>query len=118
MPPMEFKVETRDESGVPVVAIHGSLSDDPIEAARDEVMRGLEGSPAHLIVDLTNVDYISSSGIGMLVGAQKASRAASVGLVLCGLNADLQELFALTRLNQIFTIAEDLKSWQQSVPTE
>lgn len=65
--------------------------------------------PQGLILDLDRVDFIDSTGLGVLVGAAKRMRM-NEGLmrIVCS-QAHLNELFELTRLNEVFDIYETLE---------
>ncbi len=58
-------------------------------------------------IDLTNVSYMDSSGLGAIVGLYVSSKRASVELRLINLNQRLKELFRLTRMAAIFEGHED-----------
>ncbi len=57
-----------------------------------------------LVLDLTTVEYLSSAGLGRLVALLKKAMAGGGYLYLAGLRAEIQELFEVMRLNQIFRI--------------
>ncbi|SFJ73485.1 STAS domain-containing protein [Thermoflavimicrobium dichotomicum] len=59
-------------------------------------------------VDLSKVDYIDSTGLGVLIGAYKAQRATAGRLILTGMNARLSRIFRITGLHEIIEI-EDRK---------
>ncbi len=57
-----------------------------------------------LVVDLSRVPYISSSGLKALVTAWRGCRARQGGLSIAGLNARLQEIFNMVGFTQLFPI--------------
>jgi anti-sigma B factor antagonist len=59
-------------------------------------------------VDLSKVDYIDSTGLGVLIGAYKAQRATAGRLVLKGVNARIYRLLRITGLHEVIEI-EDRK---------
>lgn len=59
-----------------------------------------------MVLDFARVEYISSQFIGILLGIQKKLAALPKSqLTLCGINARLQELLRLTKLDKVFTVA-------------
>lgn len=62
------------------------------------------GSRIHL--DLSKVNYIDSTGLGVLVGAYKAQRASNGRLILTGMNDRIMRLFRITNLHEIIEIEE------------
>ena len=112
----ETLTATAEEVGdVHCVRLTGSLCDDGISVARQVIIDTLSQGATRIAVNMEAVDYISSSGIGMLVSILKRCFQQKVQMALCGLNEDIRELFALTRLDQVFTIARDVKSWRKSL---
>ena len=59
----------------------------------------------YLIIDLSNVNYISSRGLGILVDIHKKCQK-NGKLVLCGLSEDVMSVFKLTVLNNFFIIVD------------
>ncbi len=59
-----------------------------------------------LVVDFTNVAHLSSSALGMLITLHNQVREKNGKLALCNIRPEIFEIFAITRLNDIFTIKE------------
>ena len=57
-----------------------------------------------IILDLENVEYMTSAGIGHLVGLLKKARARDTTLKLCSLQESIAELFDVLRLTSIFEV--------------
>ncbi|AEH50285.1 STAS domain-containing protein [Pseudothermotoga thermarum] len=58
----------------------------------------------NLIIDLSSVEYMDSSALGVLVGLQRSCRLNGGTLVLCGLNDNLMRIFQITSLVSVFRI--------------
>ena len=61
-----------------------------------------------LVIDFSHVTNMSSSALGMLITLHKRVREKMGNLVLCNIQPSIEEIFKITRLNEIFTISEDL----------
>ncbi len=59
-----------------------------------------------LVVDFTNVGHLSSSALGMLITLHNQVREKNGKLALCNIRPEIFEIFAITRLSDIFTIKE------------
>src|SRR4051812_47372659 len=81
-----------------------SKSDRFKELIVDEINLG----ERKLVVSFKNVEYLDSSFLGALVGILKILLPLSGKLVITDLNADIENLFELTRLNKIFVIKNNL----------
>src|SRR4051812_46839049 len=57
-----------------------------------------------IVLDFTNVEYLSSAALGKLITMDKKVKAAKGKLRLCNIRKDIYEVFAITRLNKVFDI--------------
>lgn len=62
-----------------------------------------------IIVDFSNVEYFSSAAFGKLITLDKKVKAAKGKLRLCSIRPDIYEVFAITRLNKLFDIKDNLE---------
>ena len=91
--------------------LEASLMDPAvIDALGQHVDRLLAEGNKNLIIDFREVEYISSSMVGVLVGTRQSVSRAGGKLVLCGLNARLHELLKITRLEKMFVVKDDVES--------
>ena len=60
-----------------------------------------------IVLDFTNVEYLSSAALGKLITMDKKVKAAKGLLRLCGIRPEIYEVFAITRLNKLFQIYDD-----------
>ena len=59
---------------------------------------------ATMILDLTNVPYIDSAGLGSLVGAYVSCQKTGRRVVLCGVNQRIMKMFVITKVEPLFLI--------------
>jgi anti-sigma B factor antagonist len=60
-----------------------------------------------IVLDFSNVEYLSSAALGKLITMDKKVKAAKGKLRLCSIRPDIYEVFAITKLNKLFVIDED-----------
>ena len=86
--PADFTAEVRDEDGTTVVSLRGELDLSTAGALREVlVLPEVVNAPA-VRVDLTEVDFPGSTGVGVLVSACKRIKASGGTFsVICGQNA-------------------------------
>lgn len=60
-----------------------------------------------VVLDLTNLSYMDSSGLGTIVGLYVSAKAAKANLKLINLNERLKELFSITRLGEVMAHGRD-----------
>jgi anti-sigma B factor antagonist len=63
-----------------------------------------ESAEPKMVLDFTTVGHMSSSALGMLITLHKRIREKNGQLRLCGIRPNIYEVFAITRLNEIFQI--------------
>lgn len=71
---------------------------------RDRILKLLENGDQNLVVDLSEVRFIDSSGLGALLSGYKNATLRSGTFVLSGLQPRVQSMFELTRLHRVFEI--------------
>lgn len=70
-------------------------------AFKENAIKLIEEGHARLIVDMTAITFIDSSGLGALVSVLK--RVGNRGeIVVCGLSSSLKQMFAITRMDRVF----------------
>jgi anti-sigma B factor antagonist len=98
---LEITVHHDDEGTT--VLLRGRLNIDSSPDFRDRLLAILRAqSPEAVIVDLTDVPYIDSSGIATLIEALKMARQRQTRLCLQGLQGRLLELFQVTDMSTLF----------------
>ena len=91
-----------DESGA-IVRLRGRFNIDSSPAVRERLLILLRvQSPESVIVDLTDVTYIDSSGIATLIEGLKLARMRRTTLCVQGLQGRLLHLFQVTGMSALF----------------
>ncbi len=99
---MPLKLSTRSVEGVTVLDCMGRIVfGDECIALRDTVKRILETTP-NLVLNLHDVSYIDSGGLGTLVGLYTSARNAKGNIKLAGLNHRVIDLLQVTKLLTVF----------------
>ena len=70
----------------------------------------VENKPQTLVVDLSKVSYIDSSGLAVLIEAMQNVAAYKGGFALAGLQDGVRPIFEIARLDQVFRIFPDVDS--------
>ena len=74
---------------------------------KDRMREETENGETRVILDLSRVDFIDSSGLGAIVAAMK-QLGTDRRLDLAGLNPNVDKVFRLTRMDTVFTLHRDL----------
>ncbi len=103
----DFKIARENANGVAMLRVEGFLDAHTFEQL-EEAIRGIfEGGCYKLVVDLARVDYISSAGAGVLIGARSESQENGGDIVLLNPTESVKEVFDLLGLTQIFKVVTD-----------
>ncbi|MEO1138313.1 MAG: STAS domain-containing protein [Pseudomonadota bacterium] len=73
---------------------------------KDEMRAATDTGPDHVVLDLSGVSFVDSSGLGAIVASMKQMGDAR-RLDLAGLTPDVDKVFRLTRMDSIFVIHSD-----------
>lgn len=76
---------------------------------KNRITRLIEEGNINLIIDLGDVSFIDSSGLGALLSGYKNVSSHQGSLTLSGLQSQVQSLFELTRLHRVFKIYPSLE---------
>jgi len=95
----------REESNWIIVSLSGELDMSNSVAFKNEVINDLiSKEKVNLALDFAKLDYIDSSGLGVVVSLHKRSKLNGGRLAIFGLNETLERLFKLTSLDRALNI--------------
>jgi anti-sigma B factor antagonist len=102
---MELKVSKRSTDGVPVLDLTGRLVfGDETKILRSAVKEIIEHGDSSMVLNLSDLAYVDSGGIGTLVGLYTSARAAGGDLKLACPNSRVQHVLEITRLMTILSV--------------
>ncbi len=103
-----MKTTSRQVDGVTVVDLSGSITLDEGSAMLRKTVKGLaqQGS-RRIVLNLSGVTAMDSTGIGELISAYTSVRNAGGELKLLNLTREVHELLRITKLSTVFDIQDD-----------
>jgi anti-sigma B factor antagonist len=101
---MELEIPDHDLDGWTVVAASGEIDVATAPALRDRLVELIESGTTQLVVDLEDVAFIDSTGLGVLVGAARRARSAEGDVRLVCTNSRILKVFSATGLDEVFII--------------
>lgn len=99
-----MEITIREENGVSVLCLSGRLDLASGATLKEEVKQLLDQEKKLLHMNLGKVEFINSSGLGVLVSIMKEVRLRKGRLTLSNLASYVQEIFEITQLSHIFEI--------------
>ncbi len=106
-----MKISTDMDGGVCIVSPQGDIRlGEGDLALRDTIHKQLEAGCMKLILNMKDVRFIDSAGIGEIVASYQRVKKSGGDLKLAALNERITDLFTLTRLITIFDVQPDSKT--------
>lgn len=93
---------------VMVLKLIGRLDSLTTKNFREKIKSMVQQRQVFLVLDMSEVDFMDSSGLGSLVAALRSVGQEAGNIKIAGLQPRVRALFELTRLHQIFEIFEDI----------
>ncbi len=105
---MGFKIKSDEENSVAVIRVEGEIDMFTSPNLRDKLLPYFEKNVNGIIVDLSGVSFMDSSGIATLVEGLQWSKKNNKKFVLTGLGKTVYNALSLTKLENVFSIKDDL----------
>ena len=102
---MALKMTNREVNGASVLALDGRI----VLGAEGDVLREklqtlVREGKKKIVLNMTNIEYIDSAGLGTLVAAHLTAKSKGASLKLCHLGSKLQEVLQITKLSTVFCV--------------
>ncbi len=105
-----MKITTEERGGKTLLSLRETrLNAHNCGELKDRILRLFEEGGRDLVVDLRDVQFIDSSGLGALLSAHQNAAQRSTSFVLAGLQPRVRSMFELTRLQRVFEIYPGLQ---------
>ena len=101
---MDLTLATRDVDGKTIVAVGGEIDVYTAPKLRDKITELVASGVYDLVIDMEAVEFLDSTGLGVLVGGLKKVRAHDGSLQLICNQDRLLKIFRITGLAKVFTI--------------
>lgn len=89
-----------------IVVLKGEADISSSQTLKDTLYTIIEENNANIKLDCTDLVYIDSTGLGILVGALKKIKQHEHNIILFGLKDNIKKLFYITGLDKIFVIEQ------------
>lgn len=107
---MDLTLVTREADGATIVAVEGEIDVYSAPKLRDKITELVAAGTYDIVIDMEGVEFLDSTGLGVLVGGLKKVRAHSGSLDLVCSQDRLLKIFRITGLSKVFTIHPSLEA--------
>lgn len=107
---MDLTLSTRVEGAATVVVVGGEIDVYTAPKLREQIVDLVGGGAYHLVVDMEAVEFLDSTGLGVLVGGLKRVRAHDGSLKLVCTQERILKIFRITGLTKVFPIYDTVEA--------
>lgn len=115
---MELPISTRTEGAVVIVEVGGEIDVYTAPRLREQLLDSVSAGRYHIIVDMSKVEFLDSTGLGVLVGGLKRVRAHEGSLHLVCDQGRTLKIFRITGLDKVFKIHGDVPTALEAMQAE
>lgn len=113
-----MNIDVKDHGDATVLTVKGNMMGGPETiAVHDKVKELIEKNKNKVIIDLSNVKWMNSSGLGTMMGCLTSLKNANGDMKLCGVTEKVKSLFMITKLITLFetyaTAEEAIKAFNK-----
>ena len=101
---VDLTLSTREVDGTTIVAVGGEIDVYTAPKLRDRITELVADGVFNLVIDMESVEFLDSTGLGVLVGGLKKVRAHNGSLELICTQDRLLKIFRITGLAKVFVI--------------
>jgi anti-sigma B factor antagonist len=106
---VDLSVSTREQGGRTIVEVGGEIDVYSAPTLRDQLNSLVADGHYDLVVDMRNVDFLDSTGLGVLVGGLKRVRSHDGSLHLVCAQDRVLKVFRITGLTKVFAIHDSVE---------
>jgi anti-sigma B factor antagonist len=111
-----MELNCRSADGILVAAVHGRVDESTWEAFAERMTAAIDQAVAEklseVMLDLSNLDYMSSRGLRVLTMAKRHADASSLTLTLAAPNEVMREILAISRYDKLFHVSDSIDTGQ------
>ena len=110
-----MEIIQKEENGIVSIAIIGRLDADSSPEAEKVVKDAIKDQTTRILFNLASLEYLSSAGLRVLLGAAKEMRRRDGKIVLCALNEFVKEIFEVSGFQSLIPITGSVESGIESL---
>jgi len=104
---MNLKIDYQVDEAIHQLTLSGEIDAYTASELTEKLVPLMKKKGNKIIVDLSDIEYMDSTGLGVFVGALKTSKKNGSELILKNLTDRVQRLFEITGLNEVIAIEND-----------
>jgi anti-sigma B factor antagonist len=114
VPDRPLQIDLQRDGKVVVLTVAGSLDSIDLETVREKLEKLCAADGPCVVIDLSAMDFISPSALGMLVGEQSLARGHKGRISLVNPCPEIRRMLQTTRLDEVFAIYDSVEAAKTS----
>ncbi len=115
---MDLGLDVTERGKYAVLSVHGEVDVYTAPRFRERLIELVSEGKHQIVVDLEGVDFLDSTGLGVLVGGLKRLRSHGGDLYLVCTQSRILKVFEITGLTKVFSIYESVDEAVGQAPAE
>lgn len=116
---MTFSYTTTQQEGITVFKLEGEIIDkNQTTGLMEQIDKLLSSGKKHIVLELSGLRYMNSSGLNILVNILTKARNAGGDVSVCNLSAKVKDLLVVTKLDSIFHILPSVEEAIERLKSE
>lgn len=107
--PNQLDITVSKDRALPVLTLRGEIDMRSSPELRNHLLELVVNKPKRVILDLSGVGYMDSSGVGTMVELKRLVERGGGKVVLTGMQPRVRSVFEITKLDKFFTIANSVE---------
>jgi anti-sigma B factor antagonist len=112
---MELEITHSRDGDHDILAPQGEVDLASYTDLRSLIADLIEADRVNIVVDLSGTTFLDSTALGALIGGRRKAYAAGGSFSIVCDNTQMLRLFAMTKLDLVFTVLPSLSAWKESV---
>jgi anti-sigma B factor antagonist len=100
----DMEITERKTADIVTLSLSGKLDTTTAKAFEEKILGQIESGYRRFVIDLAQLDYVSSAGLRVFVLAGRRLSRANGKMVLCGLKDPVKEVFDIAGFSSIFSV--------------
>lgn len=103
-------IDVRDHDGIRVIQVEGEVRTEDARTLGKTFEELLEEGDIDLVLDLGEVGYVTSAGLGHIVSIAAVLRRRGGNLAVCNLQGDVRKAFSVTRIDKVVEVLPSVEA--------
>jgi len=99
-----MEITERRTAEIVTLSLSGKLDTTTAKTFEEKILAQIESGDRRFVIDLAQLDYISSAGLRVFILASKRLNSANGKMVLCALKVPVKEVFDIAGFSSIFSV--------------